>query len=93
MNNEKEIEEMAELMRAENERMYSYHDGYICTPHDHAVLLYNSGYGNVQQAVRDFAEKLKESKNTICIGGRIFIEVVAVKAIDTLITELYGADE
>lgn len=46
-----------------------------------------------KQAVKEFGERLKKSKDTICIGGRIFIEVVAVKAIDNLITELYGAEE
>lgn len=43
-----------------------------------------------KQAVKEFAEKLKKTKNTICIGDKIFIDVVAVKAIDKLFTELYG---
>lgn len=85
MNNEKEIEKMARIIKP--------FVTVLCEEDTIAEALFNAGIGDKKQAVEEFAEKLKRTKNTICIGGRIFIEVIAIKAIDTLITELYGADE
>ena len=51
MEKEKQIEEMIKAMSV-----------YIPTPDDEirAKLLYAAGYGNVKEAVKEFAEKLKE---------------------------------
>lgn len=63
MNNEKEIERMAKAMQ----------DGlsqWDSETHDFTVLLAEilceKGYGNVKQAVKEFAEKLKRLCNKRC---------------------------
>lgn len=62
-----------------------------------AKHLQNVGYGNVKQAVKEFAEKLKEI--AIDISKDVGIEYSVLRTqtlleqIDNLITELYGADD
>lgn len=58
-----------------------------------AESLANAGIGDKEQAVKEFAEKLKEDAVTICFGNGISERLVPIKAIDNLITELYGEDE
>lgn len=67
MNKEKQIEEMAKLIdgsecpsekcpKMDKEQVKAFG---ACNIH-RAQILYNAGYGNVKQAVKEFAEKLKE---------------------------------
>lgn len=92
---EKEIEQMAEVIRSNNERMFHCCDGYLNTPHDDATYLYEAGYGNVQQAVKEFAEKLKRKAQIYFVDtdSDYECEAVDINDIDNLITQLYGVDE
>lgn len=98
MDKEKEIEDMAEVISEENERMFVYHDGYICTPTDQAKTLNNAGYGNIEQAVRGFAEELKKRAKTATVdvdgvGNYKWVietKVVGVTEIDKLIKERFS---
>ena len=67
MNKEKQIEEMAKLIdgsecpsekcpKMDKEQVKAFG---ACNIH-RAQILYNAGYGNVKEAVKEFAEKLKE---------------------------------
>lgn len=81
MNKEKEIEDMAkELHCATNE-------SFISCRKIARILVERRGYGNVKQAVKEFAEKLKT------MFGQSMQYATVRRCIDTLITELYGADE
>lgn len=61
MDKEKEIEEMAKVMY----RHYCKDDKCgeckqpNCLGYCRAVQLYNAGYGNVKQTIKEFAERLK----------------------------------
>lgn len=56
---DKEIREMAEIIRAENFRMYQYHDGYICTPKDIATLLIEKeGYRKEDEVRKETAKEI-----------------------------------
>lgn len=98
MNKEKEIEEMTEYLMQNGifnnlvcRQDYACPDAmiYECCRQT-AELLINSGIGNVKQAVKEFAEKLKEVFNSK--HWAVFANATN-KDIDNLITELYGADE
>lgn len=67
MNKEEQIEEMAKLIdgsecpsekcpKMDKEQVKAFG---ACNIH-RAQILYNAGYGNVKEAVKEFAEKLKE---------------------------------
>lgn len=65
MNKEEQIKEMAEI--AELELMIHFGGGDIVEPEDRPIqaesiaeAFYNAGYGDTKQAVKEFAEKLKE---------------------------------
>ena len=94
MNNEKEIEKMAEQIEQSlllaNSYVGSMNKG---KGHWIASYLFKAGYGNVKQAVKEFAEKLKECACAVINSTFDLRLVVDVKTIDNLITELYGADE
>ena len=70
MEKEKQIEEMARalcrLIKDGDikgcESCYFRHDGYECTCkyRKYAIQVHDAGYGNVKEAVKDFAEKLKK---------------------------------
>ncbi len=81
MNKEKEIEELAEIL-------YSF--GANKTPNNAdyhmADYLINLGYGNVKQAVKEFAEKLKKVIAEKHFGWQLYIEI------DNLIKQLYGEE-
>lgn len=100
MDKEKEIEDMAEVIREENERMFVYHDGYVCTPIDQAKTLNNAGYGNVKQAVKEFAGNIIElfdemgmERSSEYNDGYDDGVVDCITNIKSRLTELYGADE
>lgn len=69
MEKEKQIEEMAKVLcslikdgiRKDCEKCYFKHDGYrhTCKFRKRAIKLYKAGYGNIKEAVKEFAEKLK----------------------------------
>lgn len=74
--------------------------GYFGKHNDENMLaqdILDAGYGNIKQAVKEFAEKLKEI--AIDISKDVGIEYSVLRTqtlleqIDNLITELYGADE
>lgn len=108
MNNEQEIEEMAKVLFESGVALDATDFAFGVDGDDHftrlAIKLVNAGYGNVKQAVKEFAERLK--KEIIEGGGTCLDEYDIGKqdgynsacehhrqAIDDLITELYGADE
>lgn len=79
MDQEKEIEEMAELIRAENYRMYQYHDGYIRTPKDIAThLVEESGYRKADEVRKETAEKIfkaiaSQEHISYVFGNKLFV--------------------
>lgn len=82
MNKEKEIEEMAkELNCATNE-------SFVSCRKIARILVEKRGYGNIKQAVKEFAEKLKEQMELNGCRSQLHNRII-----DNLITELYGADE
>lgn len=106
MDKEKEIERIATIIACSicgGDRNSSCED--ICDvlkkARKKATILVNAGYGNVKQAVKEFASELKER---VC-GGVYEDEDLYVKnkwytqkefvieIIDNLITELYGASD
>lgn len=83
MDKEKEIEELAEEL--EKGKEYPY----ITTPTEMAERLVIVGYGNVKQAVKEFAEKLKNYIKNKYAG----CDLIRIWEIDSLITQIYGADD
>lgn len=95
MNKEEKIEEMAMTISAKKSNLCEvvcgkckplYKEG--CYDYNLAKYLVNAGYGNVKQAVKEFAEKLKASFYNLEYSA-----IAIDNKIDDLITELYGADE
>lgn len=87
MKREKEIEEL-KLIIAENMATYSK----AKMPYDEALRMcalgiLASGYGNIKQAVKKFAEKLKAS-----FYNMEYSAIAIDNKIDNLITELYGEE-
>lgn len=78
MNNKNEIEKMARIIKP--------FVTVLCEEDTIAEALVNAGYGNVKQAVKEFAEKLKEKME---LNG--YRSLLHNRIIDNLITELYGA--
>ena len=106
MNNEQEIEEMAKVLFESGVALDATDFAFGVDGDDHftrlAIKIVNAG--NVKQAVKEFAERLK--KEIIEGGGTCLDEYDIGKqdgynsacehhrqAIEDLITELYGADE
>lgn len=98
MDKEKEIEDLAEEL--EKGKEYPY----ITTPTEMAERLVIVGYGNVKQAVKEFAEKIEKllcehekRYSHLCKSKKeCHDETCRYQAILKLhkeITELYGADE
>lgn len=92
---EQQIEEMAKFFADLYFDVYDPNDekdSYMYL----ARILYEEGYGNVKQAVKEFAEKIKNitcvlSVGTEIDGSNLIIQVSELfKIIDNLITELYG---
>lgn len=92
MINEKEIEEMAKVLFESGVAIDATDFAFGVDGDDHftrlTVKLVNAGYGNVKQAVKEFAERLKEKME---LNG--YRSPLHNRIIDDLITELYGADE
>lgn len=91
MNKKKEIEEMTEAVMCAME----YREK-TDTPNFELIAqnLINTGYGNVKQAVKEFAEKFK--KEFLKNFPTLFTDAIyqcTDSELDNLITELYGADE
>lgn len=94
MNNEKETEKICNVLNG----IITYGiDEQVCGTRwkksqvgnsSIAKVLINKGYGNVKQAVKEFAEKLKEKME---LNG--YRSLLHNRIIDNLITELYGANE
>lgn len=69
MEKEKQIEEMAKVLcslikdgiRKDCEKCYFKHDGYrhTCKFRECAIQIYEAGYRNVKEAVKEFAERIK----------------------------------
>lgn len=83
MDKEKKIEDLAEEL--EKGKEYPY----INTPTEMAERLVTIGYGNVKQAVKEFADRLKAEFRAKHIA--VFANA-ACNRIDSLITELYGKE-
>lgn len=89
MNKWQEIEKIAEVM-CPNPHSCEVCD-FECKPCGHqetAMQLVNAGYGNVKQAVKEFADMLKEEMELNGYRSPLHNHII-----DDLITELYGADE
>lgn len=84
MDKEKEIEKMAKELHCATS------ESFISCRKIARILVERCGYGNVKQAVKEFAEKFKEYASTRYYGQTRF---KMLRAIDNLITELYGADD
>lgn len=97
MNNEKEIEEMAKVLFESGVALDATDFAFGVDGDDHftrlAIKLVNVGFGNVKQAVQEFAEELKKRAKLLHEPNREWYENVRVNEIDDLIAELYGADE
>lgn len=99
MNKEKEIEEMARISATLNICEFKCFEcpNISCEVKARVQRLQNAGYGNVKQAIKEFAEKLKEI--AIDISKDVGIEYSVLRTqtlleqIDNLITELYGGNE
>lgn len=92
MNKEKEIDRLGKAMC---EKFRSDHCGNDCECANEFIAekLINAGYGNVKQAVKEFAEKLKSNSKRF---GNIDSDNYYVwfeSELDKLFNELYGADE
>lgn len=60
-----------------------------CIDYRKAERLFNAGYGNIEQAVKEFVKELKDYIRNKYAG----CETIRIWELDDLITELYGADE
>lgn len=103
MDKEKEIEEMrknagcyfadinktcAEMRKiCEETHTSSFEECENCCTYEECELLVDAGYGNVKQAVKEFAEKLKEQME---ING--YRSNLHNRIIDKTFKELYGED-
>ena len=91
MDKEKEIEEMATVLP----KVIVYDGGYGWDDEQEvdfwemARNLINAGYGNIEQAVREFAEELKDIFKT---KHAAVIANVACNRIDELIKEKFGEE-
>lgn len=91
MNKKKEIEEMTEAVMCAME----YREK-TDTPNFELIAqnLINTGYGNVKQAVKEFAEKAIRLIHEHLDNETDYTPSMVCRSIfDNLITELYGADE
>lgn len=89
MDKEKEICDMAQKIYERGVALSPLDFVYGAHGDDHftriAKYLIDAGYGNVKQAVKEFAEKLK--------AKLVYVPMSVEVAIDHVLTELYGADE
>lgn len=92
MDKQKEIEEMAKVIFESGVALEGADFTLGVNGDDHftrlAQRLINAGYGNVKQAVREFAEELKAS-----FYNMDYSAIAIDNKIDNLITELYRAEE
>lgn len=89
---ENEIKKLADKLAAEksNWKVCDFDDEYFVNLLPSAQRLHAAGFGNVEQAVREFAEELKLRSCTLRNSTFDNIECVSVLAIDCLLKELYG---
>lgn len=92
MNEEKEIEEMAEVLeQAKINALYtigSLNNGF---GHWYANALFSAGYGNVKEAVKEFAEELKRRLKLGVYDWQY--AKVDCKTIDNLVKEFNDEDK
>lgn len=98
MINMKEIEEMAKALFESGVALDATDFAFGVDGDDHftrlAIKLVNAGYGNVKQAVKEFAERFK--KEFLKHFPTLFTDAIyqcTDSELDDLITELYGAEE
>lgn len=93
MDKEKEVEEFSNALAKSNRAVYVRGDIFRCgrcrlpTYEERAERLIKEGYGNVKQAVKEFAEKLKTYAKE---NHGIQRDIVTVEEINNLFKELYG---
>ena len=96
MDKQKEIEKMAKTIPStiiayngnpQGQHLYGEQREEIAT------ILVNEGYGDVNNAVREFAEKLKETADDVAeigIGHKHFVYTITNHTIDKLVKEVLG---
>lgn len=105
MNKEKQINEMGKILRksclwqesgsldCQNCEFFSKENNVCCSfGHKEAILLFNAGYGNVVQILKEFAKRLKTNPRKTNFG----LEFVALVDIDAELNALlkeYGYDK
>lgn len=87
MDKEKEIEEMAKELHCATS------ESFISCRKIARILVERCGYGNVEQAVKEFAEKLKAELWKFDGSWQEYDGEELCETVDNLITELYGAEE
>ncbi|MCM1437764.1 MAG: hypothetical protein NC131_00940 [Roseburia sp.] len=94
MDKEKEIEEMARILGgckhfSSCAQCDEATASKSCWDREKATILYNVGYGNVKQAVKEYKEEIKKKQR-----GHNFdsIHAVLVDDIDETFKELYGEE-
>ena len=94
MNDKEQIEEMAKI--AELELMIHFGGGDIVEPEDRPIqaesiaeAFYDAGYGDTKQAVKEFAEKLKEKMFRYYMYAITTADDL-IHEIDELVKEVYG---
>lgn len=92
MDKEKEIQEMTSEILGKSFGCDCTNLGYIIAK-EVAETLFNAGYGNIKQAVKEFAEKLKEELWKFDGSWQEYDGEELCETVDNLLTELYGADE
>lgn len=104
MDKEKEIEELEKVVKQALEPVeYGIGEVHYPTDKEIAESLYVKGYGNVKQAIKEFAEELKKKakykelktqpNDNWNYGFNVIRKAVSEDDIDNLITELYGVNE
>lgn len=91
---EQEIEEMAEQIE-QSLLLANRYAGSMNKGKGHWIASYlvNAGYGNVKQAVKEFAEQLKEELWKFDGSWQEYDGEELCVTVDNLITELYGVDK
>ena len=100
MDKEKQIEEMAKVLCADSVKCkHCPNRGFSkerCNIIRHMRWLQHEGYGNIEQAVREFAEELKKKFDGLNCdevyfeGDYVDISIVSETLIDQLIKERFG---
>lgn len=89
---EMQIKQIADALAEEksNWKVCDFDDQYYVNLLPSAQRLHAAGFGNVEQAVRAFAEELKERCYSVKNSTFDTVQVVGVLTIDRLLKERYG---